>query len=996
MTGRRVCVVAAAMLCVMSLGAGSARGQGSFGSPEWMLVASANLGGASAIFFFDATHATVANAGVLYYLGPSDPDGLKWDESNEPVGVTHIRQIRLIQGILYAASAGTDVLVSSDSGQTWTYSGLNLVNANDVYADGTGKIRMLTDPMEVFARLDTMHCIAQGNAQIFTSIDGGETWTYTGVPMVDSSSFGAFADRCYNVYVCPNSWGTVFRSTDFGEDWQTVPTASGTGSEYLNGASTVIYLSSELGMFRSIDDGVDWVSVITAQGYTYPLAVWGPIGENVVGYGAWGVWSGFCLTTTGGLDDLHSAPSMTDSNGAPLAQQDTMNVPMEMASTCRPFLIPITVESDVDSMSVSVSIADDSLGDFFFPPKGPILLRKGHEDTLWMQYDPHHPVANVVLSFDSHWHCSDWTETRSVHVDAFPNAAINPPPVFAASCVPDTEAALIRLDSCDVLCIDSVEFPPSLAANLRVVTTLPDTMILGSSDSLLFAFTSAGMSGTITDSIVIYAHYIGLDSLFDDYFYFPHAWGDDTDFSLFYTTVPITLKRLEGIALFTADTAISLHRASYCEHELDTVVAFKNKGCTPDTITQAVLSGSGYSIPPITLPIIVPPDSAVNFSVTFVGPDTGVFPGSLDLIAASGTSDTLVVSLAGRGFPNSGVLAVNSAAFDVGSAYLCEERDTFAVIQDTACDSVCVSSVSLAGTGFRMVGADSGAPFCLAPGASDTIRITTQIDTSGHPASNNATLIISSDAVPPLPPIVLSREIEYPVGWSIHVSPSQSSTAGTRVTYQLNQSGTLPADVTELDFTLSYNDDLLSFVSADEASVDTTGVNRTSDGMAHLTFHISPVSGNPILATLHFLPRVARDSQSAILLSNIEFVSSLGRPSDCVASVDADGSSFTLQLECGTNALAQLLQSGTISIENIDPNPATGNITISVYSDADARVSGELSLLDAIGRNVIEANVALQSGENRLPLNLTSLPNGIYSVRLNAGGHFSVKGFAKE
>ena len=385
---------------------------------------------------------------TIFYLIPNQNTTGFWRDSKLPQSLSYIRQIRFIQGKLYAASQGTDVLISSDSGQSWQFSGLGLIDVNDVYADGTGKIRALTDPMKVFARLDTMHCIAQGTANIFVSTDGGLNWVSSGVPMIDSVCIGAFADRCQNVYVCPNSWGTAWRSTNFGQTWQSVITGSGIGPDFLNGASTVVYITDTLGMFRSTDDGLTWNSITTVNaGPHLPLFVFGPMGEHVIM--PWVFYSGplcgwldrLMMTTTGGMDDLHSGINMTDSNGALLMQQDTFNVPWELTSTCNPYLIPIAFWADVDGLSEKVTMSD-SLGDFALLGKDSLSLPRHQEDTIWMQYDPHHPVANVNLTFENHWHCSDWTETRTVHVDAIPKALISSPLIFsAAGCLLDTEAA---------------------------------------------------------------------------------------------------------------------------------------------------------------------------------------------------------------------------------------------------------------------------------------------------------------------------------------------------------------------------------------------------------------------------------------------------------------------------------------------------------------------------------------------------------------------------
>ena len=910
MTRSRLLGAVATILCFISLDAGSARGQGSLGWPEWLTVG--NIGycnspgppaySYTAIYFFSPLSGVEATAidGVAamnYLISSGSKEGI-WMQASMPSGVSYIRQIRFIQGKLYAAAAGRDALVSSDSGKSWTFSGLGLFDANDIYADGTGSIRSLKDPMKVFARLDTLHCIAQGTANIYVSSDGGLNWVPSNVPMVDSFSAGAFADPCKNVFVCPNSWGTVWRSTDFGEHWGNVITGSGTGSEYIDGASSTVYISDTLGLFRSTDDGSTWYSVITVDsGLHLPIFAFGPMGEHLVMPwffweecptplgGVWKLLNPLVMTSTGGMDDLHGAPSMTDSNGALLEQQDTMNVPLELASACQPFLVPVTVESDVDSMSVRITLRD-SLNDFALAASdSTIALRKGHEDTVWMQYDPHHSVSNVVINFENHWHCSDWSETRTVHVDALPAAAISSPPVFAASCIPDTEAAMVRFDSCDVLCIDSVGFPASIVANLHVATKLPDTNGVGYGDSLLLAFNSAGMTGTMRDSIVIYGHYLRMDSLLNDYFYFPHASGIDTDFSFFYTTVPVTL------------------------HALGTGTVLSSK------------------------------DSSLN----------------------------------------------------TGARNLCDVRDTFAVIKNPGCDTACIDTAILSGVGFAIERGEGAA--CLAPGGSDTIWIAIQADTIGHPLANAARITVTSDANPPLPPIVLSRGIEYPLPWALLLSSPAEATTGTRVTYKLIQSGSLPPSVTSLDFTVTYNGDLLGLQGNADSHVT---FSTTPDGLAHLHFHFAPVPSDSVLDSIILTAFVARDTETELSLEDIVLGNSQNISSDCLASVTTAQSSFTLLPECGTPALTEVLRTGTISIDRIEPNPARSAVTITLYSGENNSAPGELSLVDAMGRMVTLQTLILQRGANRVPVNLASLPSGFYTARIITAQGTAQRSFVKE
>ncbi len=1088
-----------------AFGTNALRAQGSLGWPEWLQVGPEVPVG-SAIYFIDPLHGLSAANGIIYYSTIGH-----WWQATMPKGITIINEIRSIQGKLYAASKGTDVLVSADSGKSWQFSGLDLNNANDVYADGNGNIRALTDPMTRFARIDTMDCVATGNGSIFRSSDGGLNWT-TIVTGNDPASIGVFGDPCYHVFIAPYSWGTAcLRSTDSGQTWQDVLTGASAYPEYIEGASTTCYLNDNGGMFRSIDDGVTWTSIITVNaGPHFPMCVWGPMGEHVVM--SWN--SGLYMTTTGGDDNLHSAAAMTDSNGVPLSQDDTMNVPFRVVSMCNSFTIPIALEAEVPGLSVKVTLSNSSGGDFsvlnsdsvYFSK--PILNERYAQDTIWLAYNPHHGVDTALLTFENHWNCSSWTETRSVIVISYPEAQIVPPPPLVGNCKPVTEAALVLVDTCSTLVVDSADIPPGILSRLRISTPLPDTIHAGLSDSLFFTFDPYDTIATILDSVEIFAHYPGMDSALA-YFDFREVEGfPSPSLTSIDQFLPVKLIALpSGIALFSEDSVVALSRASYCERIIDTTITFTNEGCTPDTITQLAAIGSGYSMPTNALPLIIPPDSAVTFLLHFAATDTGVVQGAFQLTAASNEIKVFSIPLTGIGFPHTGILsmpttsietgsfsicsgdtlvmdtlsntgcdtlsitnllvagdadftivspsasseippdsmlivtihfkplakggrnayvsfrsanidgadlsldttislhgtgvhgtmilAANATPFDVGNTFVCQEIDTFVILQNVGCDTVCVSSVCVDSSDFIITG--GAGVSCLSPGTNDTIFLHTQIDTTGGVLANNATLTIASDANPPLAPILLSREIQYPVQWELHLSPPQSAAAGADVTVEIIQTGTLPADVTTLDFSLTYDDDLLGFVSVDEPSVDTFGYTRTPDGVAHLHFHAAPIGSDSVIATVHFYPYVARSEQTAIGLGNVSFVSSQGRSNDCIASVMTEQTQFTLMQECGYPELTNFLQSGTITIDNITPNPAAGTIVVGVASGASSFISAKLSIVDALGRTVCQQNVLLTgSQENHIPLNVGNLPSGIYAARLTGAGLASTQEFVKE
>ena len=62
----------------------------------------------------------------------------------------------------------------------------------------------------------------------------------------------------------------------------------------------------------------------------------------------------------------------------------------------------------------------------------------------------------------------------------------------------------------------------------------------------------------------------------------------------------------------------------------------------------------------------------------------------------------------------------------------------------------------------------------------------------------------------------------------------------------------------------------------------------------------------------------------------------------------------------------------------IFPNPAFGEAVILRHSDLESEV--ELTIFDVLGKAVSTQKWNLQKGENRLPIQLSGLPEGIYQV----------------
>src|SRR5581483_5141114 len=93
--------------------------QGDLAWPEWLEMGGLGgprqpVSGYNAFFFFDATHGVAAVSGPqIYYIGNASQS--QWNRATIPAGFSTVRSIRFIQGTLYAANDGPDVLLSNDS-----------------------------------------------------------------------------------------------------------------------------------------------------------------------------------------------------------------------------------------------------------------------------------------------------------------------------------------------------------------------------------------------------------------------------------------------------------------------------------------------------------------------------------------------------------------------------------------------------------------------------------------------------------------------------------------------------------------------------------------------------------------------------------------------------------------------------------------------------------------------------------------------------------------
>ena len=289
---------------------------------------------------------------------------------------------------------------------------------------------------------------------------------------------------------------------------------------------------------------------------------------------------------------------------------------------------------------------------------------------------------------------------------------------------------------------------------------------------------------------------------------------------------------------------------------------------------------------------------------------------------------------------------------------------------------------------------NSGGSTCLLPGQKDTLLIHSQLDTTGSPTSNSSTLTITSNASTQIPPITLSRSILYPTKWGLTPLSQQSSTPPAPTIITIQQQGSLPADVTSVDFTLNYNGDILQFLSVDEPNVNSTSIMTDANNIAHQTIHFSPITTSATLATLHFATFVAKSFSTGFSISNIQLSTPKFRPQDCIAAVALDSLNYSITTSCGDVEYTQVMSGSAITFDEIRPNPATSTIALR-YSSLTS-TTARLTIQDVLGRTVSNENLSILKGANQHEIDLRDIPSGCYTIRIVTAEGMVVRRFLKE
>ena len=133
-------------------------------------------------------------------------------------------------------------------------------------------------------------------------------------------------------------------------------------------------------------------------------------------------------------------------------------------------------------------------------------------------------------------------------------------------------------------------------------------------------------------------------------------------------------------------------------------VTLSNSGGTALTITKATLSGAGFSMSNLALPLTLNAGNAASATITFAPTGSGNFSGSVTFATtANQVNSTVVVPFSGEGVAP-GALSPNPSSLAFGSIQVGGSSSQSETLTNTGGSSLTISAATVSGTGFSLNG----------------------------------------------------------------------------------------------------------------------------------------------------------------------------------------------------------------------------------------------------------------------------------------------------
>ena len=248
--------------------------------------------------------------------------------------------------------------------------------------------------------------------------------------------------------------------------------------------------------------------------------------------------------------------------------------------------------------------------------------------------------------------------------------------------------------------------------------TLPVTLSVGQGVALLVGF-SPGLAGTSTGSLTVVSN----------------ATNSPTTISLAGTGVQPQISVVPTSANF-GNVTVGITNTQ--------TVTVSNLGSANLSLTQATVSGSGFGLSAVTLPLSLVPGGSAALTVSFTPASASSTTGALTLVSNAPNSP-LSVMLSGTGVSPVLQLSASPTALSFGSVTIGSSGTQTVTLTNTGNSAVSLSQITMAGTGFSYSGL--ALPITLSAGQSTSFNVIFAPATSGS-LTGTSTVVSSATNSP--------------------------------------------------------------------------------------------------------------------------------------------------------------------------------------------------------------------------------------------------------
>lgn len=285
-----------------------------------------------------------------------------------------------------------------------------------------------------------------------------------------------------------------------------------------------------------------------------------------------------------------------------------------------------------------------------------------------------------------------------------------------------------------------------------------------------------------------------------------------------------------------------------------------NSGGSDVTISQATVTGTGFSLSGVSLPLTLAAGQSATINVNFTPPSGGAYSGTIFLVNTASTADpgshhrkrrylssisnttTVTVPVSGSGVAP-GQLSAAPSSIDLGNVQLGSSQTQSTTLTNSGGMSVTISQAVVTGAGFSASGLSL--PLTLAAGQSKSFSVTVAPQSA---RSTNGNVAVASDASNPTLNVPLSGTGVTP--GSLTANPLSLGFAGV----QVGNSQTLSETLTNSGG---------SSVTITQATVTGTGFS-----LSRLSLPLTLAAGQSATFSMAFTPQTGGSSNGSISIAS--------------------------------------------------------------------------------------------------------------------------------